>query len=94
MAIAIPVGLNPVQDFVIQVVVGAFLFTVVLMVAVALAWLVHCIEGWGFAPQWLIGGAHVIEFSLSWVDSLSFGLFLMAEVAKLGRGLWREWNRG
>lgn len=85
-------SLKPVWDFTVQVVVGAFLFTVILLVAVALAALVKGIEKLDVAPEWLLDGAHWVEWGLFWFDVFSFSLFLIAEILKLGRALWNEWR--
>lgn len=90
MAIEIPRALKPVTDFAVQVIVGALAFTAVMLIAVGLAALVKWIETWEVAPEWLIGGLHWLEWGLFWTDAFCFGLFLVSEVLKLVRGLWRE----
>ena len=52
MAIDVPESLKPIADFVVQVVVGAFGFAVVMCVAVALGMLVRGVEATGFRPYW------------------------------------------
>lgn len=94
MAIEIPKGVKPVADFTFQVVVGAFLFTVILLIAVALSALVKQIESWGVAQAWLLNGLHWLEWGLFWLDGGCFSLFLVSEALKLARGLWREWQDG
>lgn len=94
MAIELPKGLKPVGDFCIQIVIGAIAFTVVAMVAVLLAALVKWVETWNVAAEWLIGALHWVEWAIFWVDIFCFGLFLIAEVLKLIRALWRDWNEG
>ena len=86
-------SLRPVTDFIIQVVVGAMLFTFLLIVAVALAWIVHLLSLVGISPPWLINGAHWLEFGIFCFDVFCFSLFLVSEAAKLARGLWREWKQ-
>ena len=94
MAIELPKGLKPAGDFCFQVVVGAIMFTVIAMVAVALAAFVKWMETWGVAPEWLLEGLHWVEWAIFWVDVLCFGLFLTAEVLKLIRAFWRDWIEG
>jgi|GEM_PF-2143606 uncharacterized protein involved in cysteine biosynthesis len=92
MALSLPPGLKPVGDFSVQVIVGAILFVLIALVAVALAGLVKWIETWNVAPEWLLGGLHWVEWGIFWVDVFSFGLFLAAEVAKLIKALWNGWR--
>ena len=93
MALELRESLRPVFDFVVQVIVGAALFTVILLVALVLAGIVHLLSLVGFSPEWLIKGAHWLEFGIFWFDAFCFALFLGSEAAKLVRGLWREWER-
>lgn len=92
MAITASKKAKPVWDFATQVVVGAFLFMVVMLVAVALAGMVKWMESLGFVPLWLINGAHWMEWGVFWVDAFCFALFLLSEAIKLMRGLWGEWR--
>lgn len=90
MAFELPKAIKPVWDFTIQVIVGAFLFSVVFLVAVGLSALVKWVETWKVAPAWLLAGGHWLEWCLFWIDSVCFGLFLIAETLKLARGIWKE----
>jgi hypothetical protein len=90
MALKVPTALKPVTDFGIQVAIGAIAFTLVALVAVVLSCIVDLIEFWRVAPLWLIQGLHWLEWVLFWTDAFCFGLFLVSEVIKLARGLWRE----
>ena len=92
MAIKLSKSMKPVYDFVFQVLLGAALFTIILFVAVGLAFLVQTIEALKIAPEWLIDGLHWIEFGLFWVDAVCFGLFLVAEALMFARALWSRWS--
>ena len=94
MSFSFPTGLKPAVDFCLQVLVGAILFAIVASAALALAFLVSWIETWEVAPTWLVSGLHWVEWAIFWADVFSFGLFLIAEVLKLARGLWRDWKSG
>ncbi len=93
MRFDLPESLRPVVDFVIQVVVGAALFTLIMLVALALAGIVHLLSLVGFSPRWLLNGAQWLEFGIFCFDVFCFALFFASEAAKLARGLWREWKR-
>ena len=90
MAIKIPASLKPIADFVVQVVVGAFGFAVVMCVAVALGFLVQGIEALGFHPYWFAATAEWFEIGLFGLDLFLFSLFLLVEAIKLVRGLIEE----
>lgn len=86
----IPAGLKPISDFVVQVVVGALGFAVIMCVAVALGFLVKAIEYLGFHPYWFTATAEWFEIGLFGLDLLLFSLFLLVEAIKLVRGLIGE----
>lgn len=90
MAVEVSKEVRPAVDFAIQVVVGAFMFTIVALVAVGIAGLIKLIEWLGFAPPWLIEGLHWAEWGVFWLDLFCFGLFLMSEAIKLIIGMWKE----
>lgn len=90
MAISMPDRLRPVADFTVQVVIGAVMFTVVFMVAVVLAIIVHWVEASGWAPKWVVSTAEYAEMLLYAADLFGFVLFLLKETLTLVRSLWLE----
>ncbi|WP_375392471.1 hypothetical protein [uncultured Sphingomonas sp.] len=93
MTIKLPSALKPIADFVIQVVIGAFGFAVIMCVAVALGLLVRGIEYLGFRPLWFTATAEWFEIGLFGLDLSLFSLFLLIEAIKLVRGLIEEVQR-
>lgn len=91
MAVEIPRETGPAARFSMQVVIGTFMFSLVLVAAFGLAKLVSWMESSG-APTWMITGAEWAEFVLFGVDLFLFGLFLLSEVLKFVVGLWKEWR--
>lgn len=91
MSVELPEETTSAANFAIQVVVGTFLFSLVLLAAFGLAKLVEWMESAG-APTWMIGGAHWVEWTLFWGDAFLFGLFLLSEALKFVVGLWKEWR--
>lgn len=85
-----PPGLKPIADFVVQVVVGAFGFAVIMCVAVAIGSLVRTFEWLGFHPYWFTVTAEWFEIGLFGLDLFLFSLFLLVEAIKLIRRLWDE----
>ena len=77
--------------FATQVVVGTFLFAVVMLTAFGLSKLVSLMEQTG-APKWMITGAHGAEIVVFGLDLFLFGLFLLSEALKFVIGLVREWR--
>lgn len=77
--------------FVAQVIVGTFIFSLVLAAAFGLSQLVAWMDRSG-APSWMINGAHWVEWSIFWLDIFCFGLFLTSEVLKFVVGLVKEWR--
>ncbi len=75
-------------------IVGALVFALILVVAVAVAGFVHMLSFIGFAPRWIMPAAEWIEWVIFWVDVIYYALFSTSELAKLSRGLWREWKLG
>ncbi len=94
MALKLPEGLRPVADFAVQVAVGAAAFAVVMVVAVLLAGFIRALSLVPFAPIWLTAAAEWTEKGLFAIDLFGLGLFLLGEVAKLVRGLWKELIHG
>ncbi len=92
MAVEIPASLKPVGDYVIQVVVGAFLFSVVLIAAAGIGGLVHLIAWLGFRPPWFERSSDFGEMLLFGVDCFTFALFLMSETLKFIRSIYLEWK--
>ena len=92
MSLTVPARLKPVTDFTLQVLVGAFLFSVVFMAAVGIATMVQWAERGGLAPGWVIKAAEYAEMLLYGVDLAGFVLFLVNELLKLIRGFWLEWT--
>ena len=90
MAFKLPHSAKPMIDFAIHVVVGAFGFVVVLIVAVAISAFVKAIDG--MVPVWVQKGADFAEVALFGLDLFLFGLFVVSEAVKLVRGLWKEWR--
>lgn len=93
MGLKVSDQLKPVWDFAIQIMVGAFAFIIVLLVACGIAVVVQLIEAAGFAPSWLTHYAGWVERALFGLDLFIFGLFLASETLKAFRGLWKEWNQ-
>ena len=77
MTMQLPENLKPISDFVVQVVVGAFGFAVIMCVAVAVGFLVQAIERLGFRPYWFTATAEAFEIGLFGLDLLLFGLFCL-----------------
>lgn len=92
MVIKLPDGLKPVWDNVLQVVIGAFLFSTVLVAVAAIGGLVRLIEYLGFSPHWFIETAEWGEKILFWLDLFVFVLFLLSETLKFIRSLYLEWT--
>lgn len=90
MAVKLPATLRPVADFVIHVVVGTFLFSVVLVAAPAIALVVHLIGAFGFKPEWFVSAAEGGEKTIFYLDLFLFGLFLLSETIRFIRSIWRE----
>ena len=90
MKITIPARIKPVADFTVQVVIGAVMFTVVFVVAVGLAFIVHWVETKGWAPSWVVTTAEYAEMLLYGADLFGFVLFLLREIITLARSLWME----
>jgi len=94
MAIKLPEAAKPLADFVVQVVIGAIVFILVLLVAVIVAGAIRGIAMLPFAPEWLVTAAEWAEQMLFGLDLFTFALFLLTEAFKLGRGLWKEITGG
>jgi hypothetical protein len=90
MAFTASEKIKPIWDFVVQVVVGAALFTVVFLVAFLIAVVVKWINSTGVAPYWLVRGAGYGEMGLFAVDLFCFALFLLNEILKLMRSM--DWK--
>jgi hypothetical protein len=91
VTVEIPEESTPASNFAVQVIVGTFLFSLVLLAAFGLAKLVELMEHWG-APAWMIAGSHWVEWVLFWGDVFLFGLFLLSEAFKFLTGLLKEWR--
>ena len=91
MSVMIPKEAGPAVRFAIQVLVGTFVFSVILLAAFGLSELVSWMQARG-APEWMITGAHWVEWCVFWLDVFLFGLFLFSEVLKFVIGLWKEWR--
>jgi hypothetical protein len=82
---------GPAAVFAFQVIIGAFLYSVVLIAAFGLSKLVSLLQTWG-APEWMVWGAHLMEQLVFGLDHFLFGLFLLSEALKFVVGIWREWR--
>jgi len=91
MALTIPKESGPAARFATQVVVGTILFAIVLLAAFGLAMLLKWMESLG-APEWMITGAHWVEWAVFWVDVFLFSLFLLSEAIRFVIGLVQEWK--
>lgn len=91
MTVEIPGETTPASNFAVQVIVGTFLFSLVLLAAFGLAMLVNWMARSG-APNWMIAGSHWVEWIIFWGDVFLFGLFLLSEALKFILGLWKEWR--
>jgi len=80
--------------FTVQVVIGAALFLVVFLAAVAIAAVIHYFEGMGIVPKWLGDSAKIVEIAIWAVDILVFALFLASEVVKAIRTFFEEFKEG
>ena len=92
MNLQMPTRFKPVTDFTVQVLVGAFLFSVVFLVAVGIARMIQWAELNQLAPPWVIQIAEYAEMILYGADLAGFVLFLVNELLKLVRGFWLEWK--
>lgn len=90
LRIQIPSGFKPIFDFVVQVIVGAIGFLVVLFVAVFISVVVNRLNG--LMPEWVHTAADYAEKALFAVDLFCFALFMLSETLKLIRGLWNAWR--
>ena len=91
MAVEIDEEIGPAATFAFQVIVGTLLFSIVLVVAFALAKMVDWMHAAG-APDWMVWGAHVAEQIVFGLDLFLFCLFLLSEALKFVIGLWNEWR--
>lgn len=91
MAVEVSRETRPAVVFVVQVLVGTALYSLIMLAAFGLAKLVGWMEQGG-APSWMIHGAHWAEWALFWLDLFCFGLFLLSEALKFVRGLLAEWR--
>ena len=92
MAIEFPKNTAPAVNFVLQVIIGATMFVVVLLVAYLIAAFVTLLAQSG-APRWMIAGAQWVEWLLFWLDIFVFGLFLVSETLTFVMELFREQKR-
>jgi hypothetical protein len=83
---------GPAAVFATQVIVGTFIFSLVMLAAYGLSVLVGWMAAHG-APEWMITPAHWAEWLLFWADLFCFGLFLLSEMLKFVLGLVKEWKR-
>ena len=88
----VPATVATVLSFATQVVLGAFGFAVVFLVAIGLAAMVHYFEGVTRIPIWMSGGAKYVEMGLWAADLFGFALFVISEVVKFAIRLWRDFK--
>lgn len=91
MTVEVNENAGPAVIFASQLIVGTFLYAMVLMVAFGLSKLVTWMQASG-APEWMIWGAHLMEQLVFGLDHFLFGLFLLSEGLKFVVGLWKEWR--
>ena len=94
MAVKLPDGLKPLADCVVQVVIGAIGFAIILGIAVALGFVINGIEALGLKPAWFIDIAHGFELGLFTVDLLLFSLFVLVKAVKLARSMLSDLRQG
>ena len=92
MAVEVDKEAGAAAVFAAQVVIGTFLFAMVLLGAFGLSKLVTWMQLSG-APEWMIIGAHWAEFAVVGLDLFLFALFLTSEALKFMLGLWNDWRR-
>jgi hypothetical protein len=92
MAYEMPRTVLPVWRLTVHIVLGAFAFLVVFMVAIGVGWWVDWMESRG-AHKWVIEYARWGETAILWLDLLGLALFLLKEFIKFGRHvLLKDWE--
>src|SRR5262245_1091248 len=92
MPVRLPIAMRAPVEFAIHVMVGGILFLVVALVTVLIAAAVKGLESLNVAFPWLIQGLEAAEKVVFWVDMGVFGLLLLAEILRLGRGVLQDWS--
>jgi len=92
MAFEMPLTLRPVWRFAVHVVIGAFAFLIVYMVAVGVDRWVDWTAAHG-AHQWMVDEARWVSAAIFWLDIFGLSLFLLKETIKLCRHIvLRDWE--
>ena len=90
----LPNGLKPIIGFATRALVAAGCFVVVLAVTAVLGLIMREFEYLELAPEAVRMTAPYVEDALYGADLLCLALFVVVEVFRFVRGLWRDWKQG